>query len=199
MSNSTLAPSEKHLEDWIVANPKKFLPNHWLNQDRVTTSPFIEYIVARQVGLPYGIADLFVKARQSTYVIELKKGVIDAASIAQCLRYMECFNRIRMIVHIDLWHDSPGFRKPYENDTRGMIVGNSIADKHIPFICESLGIVPVYYDYIDGSYVFSPEYHWTLTDDHEHYKDRADGAIGDAMRQEMLERPAAAWREEIAK
>lgn len=74
------APSEKHLEDWIVANWGQFVYD--------TPQINARRIVARQLTLSTGIPDLIISSKLGIRVIELKKGVVDGAAVAQVIRYV---------------------------------------------------------------------------------------------------------------
>ncbi len=52
------APSEKHLEDWIVNKPHLFA---WLTAKTEEWIPIADTIIARQCSLPTGIPDLIVR------------------------------------------------------------------------------------------------------------------------------------------
>lgn len=82
--NTTPAPSEKHLENWLEQNA-----DTWITPTR---------FLARQVVLPSGIADVVLFTRKVIYVAELKKGKVDGSTMLQLLRYMgdlqSCFSAI---------------------------------------------------------------------------------------------------------
>jgi len=50
------------------------------------------HLIDRQVNTPAGIIDILAKSEKFYYVIELKKGVIDAHALAQVLRYTNYLN-----------------------------------------------------------------------------------------------------------
>lgn len=77
--HSTIAPSEKHLEDWIVNNIELFAEDARLQVRR---------IVARQPEFPSGRPDLILATVGSVAVVELKKYKADGQAVAQVLRYL---------------------------------------------------------------------------------------------------------------
>src|SRR3990172_1466420 len=96
---NSLAPSEKHLEDYIWAHPE-CLGLVTKNSDDLGF-PIFE-LVARQVKLPTGRVDLIGMAYMSSLaIIELKKGVIDTRALAQLLRYMRDVKKVVELAVID--------------------------------------------------------------------------------------------------
>ena len=131
------APSERHLEDWIVANPPIELG--------------IGEIVGRQMKMPTGIADL-ITFSDGLKVVELKKGAIDSHSIAQVLSYIRSLNALYMEFHIEAasWKDHSRHRLPfswrtlsskdlryigYEN-VEGILIGNGLKDINLIYTCD---------------------------------------------------------------
>lgn len=185
------APSEKHLEDWIVANRELFEPQEELH------FPYLERIIARQPRLPSGIADLIGVNCDQVVVVELKRDLIDEKVIGQTLRYMA--NLKRMWNHawqIGLKRDGSEqytycFRQPLSlvhglrGEVGGLIVGHRIEKQSVIDAAAGAGIDVVTYDYVDDSYVF---YDWSGSHSEAFNQaifDFAYGAIGEAMRDVM--------------
>lgn len=77
------APSERHLEDWIVDNAGMLAPIHI----PVT-------LLSRQLPLPSGRLDLLIRWGVNLEVVELKKDAITEAAVMQTLRYMYDIKKI---------------------------------------------------------------------------------------------------------
>lgn len=72
----SIAPSERHLEDWIVAH-----------------NPFNLKLIDRQLAVPSGVIDLLYANEHGALVImELKKGRIDDHAVGQMARYAADFD-----------------------------------------------------------------------------------------------------------
>jgi hypothetical protein len=190
MADSTLAPSEKHLEDWIVANPHLFVPNWWLlsTSEGRHYAPLIEYIISRQTKLSRGIADLIVNTPAGVAVVELKKGTIDTDAIVQVLRYMADLEEIRIFVDIEMRATIPEFQYhlPLEDDIWGYVCGHSIFEKKVLSVCHALRITPVLYTYQCGTYEFDTPADVRPPQVIDVACDFSHGAIGDAMKHSAL-------------
>lgn len=186
---STLAPSEKHLEDWIVANQDRFC-------DHTDSEPFAARFVARQFRLPSGISDLIAANDRSIGVIELKRGAINEAVLGQTLRYMTDLKRIWVHAwHYAIEHD---YSSEYADllkykrsllayippEINAIVVGHSIPNRALVETALGADIFCVTYSYQDGDYSFhlhiaeSPQYRSAVIE-------IARGVIGDAMRMVM--------------
>lgn len=190
-----IAPTEKHLEDWIVANPSRFALLDEIDGDQLL-SPLLNKIIARQLRLPSGIADLVALTRYwepSLAVIEIKRDAVNEKTVAQCLRYMHNIqdiyahvlnewedisneNRYRRISMVHMRH----MRLP---EISGIVVGHSLANENIALVCEACGIIAVTYDFDGEQYEFSLEDVTTVS--HSDRTEFAVGAIGDAIRSVM--------------
>lgn len=150
LPQSTLAPSEKHLEDWIVANPSLFAP--------FRNTPLLDAIIARQVNYRSGVIDLIGMKEHRLRVIELKKGEIDAKALTQLLGYIQQVRRIFNDVACDLWNTKQvknlyGFTLEGHEFVGGILVGNSI-DLKTHLACEEAGILCMIYEFDGSSYQF---------------------------------------------
>src|SRR5690554_595983 len=127
-----LAPSEKHLEDWIVANPEKVLPNSkWSLRDYATESA-IGTILARQPRLPSGRPDLITRTYHSIQVVEIKRGPIQSETITQCLRYMHDIQHIAMTVEIaNIGNPAFKYAKDYDAIASGIVIGSDLPDENL--------------------------------------------------------------------
>lgn len=207
------APSERHLEDWIVANMSRFgtaydeafeLPEkvtrnwHWLNET-TAIEPFYSAIVARQQPFPFGRADLIATNRFYIAAVELKVGPITSETVAQCIRYM---HELKQIWGETLFatHDLPeAERDQYDynptvhmavmsypqGEISGMVVGRTIADPNLLVVCAAADIQVVTYDWNGLEYTF--DLHESLLERYhtQHYKRHVNGALGQAMRTVM--------------
>lgn len=147
---SSKAPSEKHLEDWIVANPHLVhgevtnltetpIPDEYLSHsidlgnDNVAW-PLFDHIIARQPRWPVGHPDLIVKTSghysidgKSVAAVELKLGNVDIKALTQCVRYMAGLKEI--MAYAQLQSDKPAkfpnrLYSPWINDyPEGEITG----------------------------------------------------------------------------
>lgn len=143
-----IAPTERHLEDWIVQHAPLALP--------------YSTILQRQLALPSGIADLLVVRKHYLSVVELKKGRIDADCIAQTLRYMGDLFGLYEEVAGRLFSRQLLTRAEFDatysylpHVVQGMVIGSGLGDKHLPVICEAARITLMIYTYHDdGSYSF---------------------------------------------
>lgn len=148
----SIAPTEKHIEDWIVDNLNDFNRQTYFN---------IQRIVARQPQIPTGIPDLVAYMPLSLTIIEIKKGAIDIKAISQLNRYMVDIAHLHNLLYSELktpndlhahnhasvvmgWQRSP---------IHGVLVGNSI-DKQTILHARTVGIEYVLYVYDGKTYKF---------------------------------------------
>lgn len=152
MANSTIAPSEKHLEDWIVANPKRFFEDVRISYGR--------RFVGRQYVLSSGIVDLIVAGKLGLRAIELKKGHVDGNAVSQVIRYMGELSYLFAYVHYkflelndpywDKLHLVPDDAYP---EVCGILIGHSF-DEMALRACLTNQIYAYQYEYTDGEYSF---------------------------------------------
>lgn len=140
-----LAPSEKHLEDWMV---------HAVESGQFE---WAKRLIGRQVVLPSGIADLLLLTSNWLTVVELKKGDINDHTIAQVLRYMGDLRGIYEAIVCDLhdqetitWDEFDLIYGSHDPDVQGMVIGATVSDPHLSPVCEAAGISLVRYHF-DGS------------------------------------------------
>jgi len=211
------APSEKHLEDWIVANPKLF-GDLWPTEEITgkiwdecahldngqSVIPFVGPIIARQVRFPFGIADLVLANRQQVVVVEIKKDAVTAKTITQCLRYVHELKWVFSEVYWQIAQQPDDVRREYyyrnvrplepmsfpEDEVCGLVVGNSIESEEIVLLGNAAGIMVATYDYDPDSDFYTFERHEFYPDKQSSqiYRDFAHGAIGEAMRGVMRAR-----------
>lgn len=163
-----IAPSEKHLEDWIVDN----LPLvHWY-PGKV---PLFRSVIARQLPLPSGIADLVCARYYSLSVLELKKGELKPEHVEQVSRYMYDLKKITAYVmdkdeHISIYQRGGGFPDtvsdymPVHVDggsfIQGWLIGYDASDRVIAAAhCHGIGVL--LYEREDDYYKFydvSPDF-----------------------------------------
>lgn len=187
-NNSTIAPSEKHLEDWIVANQEKCVYTF----DGINNHSFIGDIIVRQPRLPSGIPDLLMSTPYggSVYVIELKKRAIDHHTIAQAMRYMDDLAKIAARTEKQLY-DLHGYDLPQRPsfETMGgisaILIGSRVEDDDVLRICHYNNIFTLTYTYENPDYVFHPQWISLPPPVHikpygtEQHEEWSQGVIGD--------------------
>ena len=182
------APSEKHLEDWIVANPEKTLPNFWYDGHDFHV-PLISTILRRQPNFSHGRPDIVFKSPTAVCVMELKRGPIKADTVTQCLRYMYDLRDIGYSRHNQEWNVGKRELPIPEIQNRavlGFVVGNSIPDSNLLLACELIEITPILYEYDGENYTFKIRHRKHNLRDMTAF-DWADGAVGDAFLDAMYE------------
>ncbi len=209
---SLLAPSEKHLEDWIDANLIQFgdrFPEdeyYWrmgeahFRNDNTFVLPFFDAIVAKQPQFPCGRPDLIGYRTGQISAIELKKGVITYQSIGQCLRYMHDLKEAFYWVFTEIGKFTTSPREEYSytpvwnieqseypnDEIAGMVVGSHLEDAHLTMVAAACGIQLVTYEYVNDEYLFT-----LLTVDRPHptiYKQFVKGAISKTLLRVMKDR-----------
>jgi len=196
-----IAPTEKHIEDWIVDNLSSFNKQSYLN---------IQRIVARQPQIPTGIPDLVVYMPLALTVIEIKKGDIDIKAISQLCRYMADISHLHNLLYSEIrtpddlhaHNRSIYSRGPTgRNPIHGVLVGNSI-DKQTALHAHSAGIEYVIYDYNDGVYEFEHEPYGYYAGDLFQYDQDIVSGVKQLMRhlkmsdEQSLTRGMFTWRED---
>lgn len=147
------APSEKHLEDWIVKNPYPIIGD-------VTNAKAV-----RQYQLPSGITDLIFWGDADTLssavlLVELKKRAINAAAFAQACRYLRDLRAIGKIALDIMRNPYDGGMIRYDPKITGVLIGHSIEDKNLLIAADMADITLVTYQYNaeTNDYVFE-EHH----------------------------------------
>lgn len=206
-----IAPSEKHLEDWICSNFNRFgglteqdlVPEYaregcYCPDDEYYVDTFFSQLIARQFVLPSGRPDLLGYCRGQVAAIEIKKGAITYDVIGQVLRYVHDLKQIFYWTVCDAYDDPErdryAYRKPQvidvseypDDEIFGVVVGNSIHDKNIPLVCAAAGIMLVTYKYTGDEYLFTHEP--LEVPHHDLYRNLMNGRIGQFMRLSMLDR-----------
>lgn len=174
------APTEKHLENWIVAHLEQFgepfdadsVPDFveigffHPSEDEIII-PDADRFIGRQVRVRHGIIDLLAKSPEGIRVIELKKDAITLEAIAQCARYIhdikQFCDHLRMSDRPEamdprrwfgLWDEV--FNSPMVD---GLVVGYSLPDKNIMAMAALCNINLMTYEYApDGEYTFTFHY-----------------------------------------
>lgn len=191
------APTEKHLEDWIVDHNAYELDEGY-HQDMFGA------IVARQFRLPYGIADLITQRCESVTVIEIKQGVIDEKVLTQCARYMRQLRQIYYWVFCEaMMTDNPDHQQyrftplhtpevePYFHaEINGVVIGSHISHAYIPLIATHMSIDVFSYDYDqqDDWYVFDHQLEDMNKLLYEDCQEYGKGILGEAMRTAIKKR-----------
>lgn len=206
--SSTVAPNEKHLEDWIVNNFEMFGTDSW-GDGHYT---FFDRLIARQYPLPNGRPDLITMFEGTITIVELKKGELTYGVLGQCLRYIHDMKFIYGLVREDLYSQGMDTFSQYQYSTSniflevtefptseftGMIVGHSVADRDLPLVAATCGVQTVTYELINGEYIFT--HHFIETDARvDDYKRHLNEAAGTAIRSMMRfrnRRDSLTWRE----
>jgi len=145
-----IAPSEKHLEDWIAGNLEEL-------------SPYFR-LLDRQLRLPSGTLDLLMvtDTQNRLEVIELKQGSIDTKTVIQVLRYMNDLQGIYQNITCELlksqtieWEEFDWLFNLEKIHIQGMVIGHSIQSDHILYACEAANITVMTYEFDGSGYEFS--------------------------------------------
>lgn len=211
------APSEKHLEDWIVANFSRFgalveqelVPEYWRESfyhpdDTYYVETFFNQLIARQYPLPSGRPDLIATTHKSVVAVEIKKGPVTYETLGQCLRYIYELKEVFYWTFFDVrssdnpdceaYEYSPMFQLETteypDTEIYGMVVGHGVSDKNIPIVAAACNIKVVTYEFNADEYLFTHEMADTRKpiDD---YKWHINTPIGQAIRLTMLNRATA--------
>lgn len=199
---STKAPSEKHLEDWIVQYPRLTYPDYWGIEPN--KSSLIEVVLARQPKFPVGTPDLIIQTPDGVAVVEIKKDSIDDSTVVQCLRYMAYLEHISMSSHYALSNQLlPEDRQYLEygfqsNLVSGFLIGHSIKSDNLLHACWLLNLYPILYRFEGDGYAFYSQ-RVDIADPNGESADWASGAIGQAMRTTMLKRANRLKKRALAK
>lgn len=167
-----IAPTEKHLEDWIVNNQRAFFDQLWIAGRR---------IVSRQFRLSNGIADLIVAVPIGIRVIELKKGQIDGAAVTQVMRYVGELRTVYDYMAGNIHDANDPHAHEYRADiVRGMVIGRSF-EKAALLTCGTCGIAAFEYDYDGINYTFKS----VFNDNSSIVADIESSPVGYAIREAM--------------
>lgn len=172
------APSEKHLENWIVANPDKFKNTAseygWTNFERYLAQdegvllsqrrPYFDTHFVTQVELSCGYADLIGMRGSKIGVVELKKSVINEKALIQLLKYINEIEEMLMFRELEIVPDYSNRANVSIPRVFGIAVGYGQPSKQTVAGCPSR-VSLVSYDFNDDSYSFTGsdtyiEHHW---------------------------------------
>lgn len=193
------APSEKHLEQWIVDHPELF-------RDEVLyesfNCPFVDDFVARQLRLPSGVADLvgIDGYGEQLLAIELKVDVLDARAMAQVMRYVNDLRNIWSIVELEvlglLNYDQYHYHKRHDDPAEigGCLVCYKADDVNLIRACTACSINVIEYDYTGDEYTFQVVTDDSSWDHKKQYEQFANGWMRDVMRSIMRERAGTLGR-----
>lgn len=192
------APSEKHLEDWIVANQQEFFaknPRVWGRR-----------IAARQVQMGSGRLDLVVAAKLGLRILELKKETVDEKCVTQVIRYTgEVRDLFRWAEHLIQSYDDPHYYEPSPaTDMHPLVapvlIGGGFTRKAL-LACATNDIIAIEYWYDGETYEFE-EVSESVNTDYSYLMDTELGAaIKEVLRHrrlltEDIESLKAIYREE---
>lgn len=171
------APSEKHLEDYIIENFTEFGD---------TSGVYFDF-VSRQVKLPSGKCDLVgigcdpnSAPLYSVCIAELKKGHIDESAAMQLLRYM---SDVKSIWHYCLdgipYINNPAYDFAQGCTFEGVLIGHSVSDKVIA-ACGAINVNVVLYDFDPAADPFwNAPYKFNICEkEHTTLRQRAECATG---------------------
>jgi hypothetical protein len=159
-----MAPSEKHLEDYLWAYPEalgRMEVYSDLHQDSIFKFKW------QQLPVASGIVDLVgTEWDQSLAIVELKRRLIDTKAFAQIMRYLHDFQQILYhVIRQYCMQDKPYqeyvARHPLVHGTwetqllRGVLIGRECTDKNLLTACEAARIDVYSYKYQDGHYQFT--------------------------------------------
>lgn len=183
------APSERHLEDWIVAHPEDFGGEYFDFNLRV-----------RQFPLPSGRLDLLGTDFNTIYVIEIKKDNLKPQTLSQVLRYKKDLHRIWQVSLSGLPHPDPGCTTAaylglgyHAPQIKGLMVGYDIEPELV--LSADASDVDVF------TYEYNPETNWYTFDwaiqprDFSEFEPYRTGIIGKLMRQAYMSRLAGIYSE----
>jgi hypothetical protein len=147
------APSERHLEDWIVANPDAFKEPVLQWQRR-----FVDQFIARQIKFADGVIDLIGVKDHHVKIIELKKERADGRALAQLLFYMQHVRRAFDSFATDMWSAGRlsqhyGFAYAGIHFVEGILVARDF-DLKTYVACFEANVLPIAYEYNAGDYSF---------------------------------------------
>lgn len=164
------APSEKHLEDWVVNNPD------------VVIGQEEGYRMFRQYGLPSGITDLiFYGGSRPIVLVELKKDEINAKTLAQALRYMRDLKEIAKIALGIIRHPLHPEGRFYDPKIHGVLIGSSIKDENLLIAAEAGDIEVMTYEYDSESDTYEFTDHSTQHVPLDIRLSYAEGPLGTAI------------------
>lgn len=173
-----IAPSEKHLEDWIVSR-----------EGNLTGAPCEYRIIGRQIRLNSGVADLLIQKDGVSWLYELKKECIDAKALAQILRYRSNLRMIfaRVTKEFNLTDDDRRFF--LENDLQSTLIGHSV-EPYIAVAAAAANVSVHLYEYDGlGHYEFTYAYRDKEMMSEDEIAEYAYGYLGEAFRRSLTYYP----------
>lgn len=151
---STIAPSEKHLEDWFANDMQALIENPPEGANPHNAKVYRQYV------LPSGIADILLIGSAHTLVVELKKGAINRRAFTQIMRYLRDINDIQRIALGIMRHPNNWEYRKYDPRVSGILVGHSIEDDDDLLIAaEMVGVTVMTYKYHPDEKVYTFESH----------------------------------------
>jgi hypothetical protein len=219
VNENTLAPSERHLEDWIVEHfdmlgnvyDCELVPDYAREgcvhfTDDTFLEPYFDQLLARQLSVPNGRIDLVGYNSKSVCAVEIKKGAITYDTLGQCVRYIYDLKQIFNAVWFDCNSSSNPNRDDFaaplhfdwevidfaycQHEVSGMLVGSSIADSNLSLVAATCGIAVVTYEFDGKNYWFEHQ-EMSSKGRSADYDEYAHGVLGEAFRNILRRR--AAW------
>lgn len=148
---TSLAPSERHLEDYLWTHPEVFgvledIPDGLPIKNGDPT----HNMLFRQYALPSGIVDLVAYA-EGLVIIELKRGPINAAAVAQIMCYMSDMRRMWDLLLWEIFEQKlPGWKAAtyydiangtlYDQLVSGILIGSDITDEKLITACATANV-----------------------------------------------------------
>jgi len=187
---NTLAPSEKHLEDYLWAHPEA-LGMCGIPPQYGPDQPMYDFAF-RQLRTVSGVMDL-VGFSGELCVLELKRATLTSAALAQVLRYIRDMKAMLMRLGHDLaempicrpWMNNyiRFERRGLEDWVHGVLIGSGVENENLLIACEACDVEVFVYDFDGSAYQFSRIYAdpcWGIQT-HPIICDLAFGALGDAV------------------
>lgn len=191
-----IAPSEKHLEDWIANNLPlvgEYFEAGIDGEDRPYEAgiyPFFSQVIARQFNLPTGRCDLILQGNDlfdffhcPIVVAELKLDCIDAKAILQLMRYT---HDLKMVAEFARTNVSRTERRingvQAQRIIKGCLIGHSCTDDLLLAACNAYEIDVFLYHYEANEDTYGI---WRTGYDsrqsHQACKDITYGSVGQAI------------------
>jgi hypothetical protein len=157
-----LAPSERHLEDYLFSHPEALgmcgVPPQYGPDSPMYT------MHDRQVAVPSGIIDI-VASNWQLVIMELKKGQVTARTFTQLMRYMrDIYGLVETAVDDYIRTKGPFYEKlkgrwngseyAIRDLVAGVLIGNGYEDDNLLVACASCNVDVFIYTYKDGAYQF---------------------------------------------
>lgn len=165
-----IAPSEKHLEDWLLKHPGVIIG------DEEGYKAFQQYV------LPSGITDLiFFGGSAPIILIELKKGKVDARALTQTFRYLRDLRAIAKIALDIIRSPFDATSRMHDPKIKAVLIGHGLDDKNLLIAAEMGDVEILTYDYNPETDDYDFEEHSAPVLDLATKYEYAQGHLGEAI------------------